>query len=62
MIVSLAEIDGYNLPIYHAALSAGIRQIVTDDVDYGELPDLQIFTANQRLIDLAQAQGRLVTR
>jgi hypothetical protein len=60
--LATAAVDGYDLLIYHAALSAGIHQILTDDVDYGEFPDVQIFTANQRLIDLAQAQSRLVTR
>ncbi|MCE7946097.1 MAG: PIN domain-containing protein [Chloroflexi bacterium CFX4] len=56
------RVDGYDLLIYHAALSAGIRQILTDDVDYGEFPDVQIFTANLKLINIAREQGKLVTR
>ncbi|MFN7209707.1 MAG: PIN domain-containing protein [Aggregatilineales bacterium] len=57
-----AAVDGYDLLIYHAALSAGIRQILTDDADYGEFADVQIFTANDSLIDLARAQNKLLRR
>lgn len=60
--LSSAAVDGYDLLIYHAALSADARQILTDDADYGELPDVQIFTANQKLIDLARAQRKLRKR
>lgn len=55
------RVDGYDLLIYHAARGAGIRQILTDDVDYGEL-NVQIFTANQKLINIAREQGKLVQR
>jgi hypothetical protein len=61
-ILSVAIVDGYDLLIYHAALGAGIRQILTDDVDYGEFPDVQIFTANLKLINIAREQGKLVAR
>lgn len=57
-----AAVDGYDLLIRHAALSAGIRQILTDDADYGEFADFQIFTANNSLIDLAREQGKLLRR
>jgi hypothetical protein len=60
--LSSAAVDGYDLLIYHAALSGNARQILTDDVDYGELSDVQIFTANEKLIDLAREQGKLRTR
>jgi hypothetical protein len=60
--LSSAAVDGYDLLIYHAALSGNARQILTDDVDYGELSDVQIFTANEKLIDLAREQGKLRAR
>ncbi|PJF36060.1 MAG: hypothetical protein CUN49_07400 [Candidatus Thermofonsia Clade 1 bacterium] len=60
--LQLAAIDSYDVFIYHAARSAQIRQILTDDADYGELPDVQIFTANSKLIDLARKQGKLIRR
>lgn len=55
-------IDGYDVLIYETARQLSVHQIITDDADYGELPNLRIFTANNKLIDLARAQGKLVTR
>lgn len=57
-----AGLDGYDLFMAEAALKTGITQIVTDDGDYATVQGLTVFTANQRVIQAAQAAGKLVTR
>lgn len=57
-----AGLDGYDLFMAEAALKAGITQIVTDDGDYATVQGLTVFTANTRVIQAAQAVGKLVTR
>ena len=55
-------LDGYDLFMAEAALKAGVTQIVTDDGDYATVLGLTIFTSNQRVIQAAQAAGKLITR
>lgn len=55
-------LDGYDLFMAEAALKAGVTQILTDDGDYATVPGLTIFTANQRVIQAAQAAGKLLVR
>ncbi|MBI4743082.1 MAG: hypothetical protein HY777_16370 [Betaproteobacteria bacterium] len=55
-------LDGYDLFMAEAALKAGVAQIVTDDGDYATVPGLMVFTANRRVIQAAQAAGKLVAR
>jgi hypothetical protein len=55
-------LDGYDLFMAEAALKAGVMQIVTDDGDYATVPGLTIFTANQRVIQAAQAAGKALSR
>lgn len=55
-------LDGYDLFMAEAALKVGVTQIVTDDGDYATVQGLTIFTANQRVIQAAQAAGKLVKR
>jgi len=45
-----------------AMTAAGVSQILTDDGDYCTVPNIQVFTANQRVIDAARQQARLITR
>ena len=55
-------LDGYDLFMAEAALAAGMTQIVTDDGDYATVPGLTVFTANQKVIQVAQAAGKLLAR
>lgn len=57
-----AGLDGYDLFMAEAALKSGITQILTDDGDYATVQGLTVFTANTRVIQAAQAAGKLVTR
>lgn len=56
------SVDGYDLFMAEAALKAGVTQIITDDGDYASVPGLTIFTANPRVIQAAQAVGKLLVR
>lgn len=56
------SLDGYDLFMAEAALKAGVTQIITDDGDYATVPGLTIFTANQKVIQAAQAAGKLLAR
>ncbi len=57
-----ASLDGYDLFIVQAMIAAGTTQILTDDGDYCTVPGIQVFTTNRRVIDAAQAQGKLFVR
>lgn len=59
---SSQPLDGYDLFIIEAISSAGIVKVITDDGDYVTVPDIQVFTANQNVINAAQKQGRLIVR
>ncbi len=55
-------LDGYDLMILEAMKKHNIDKIITDDGDYVTVPDIQVFTANNNVINTAQQQGKLVTR
>jgi hypothetical protein len=55
-------LDGYDLFLLEAISQAGIVQVLTDDGDYCTVPGIQLFTANVRVLTLALAQGKLLTR
>ena len=55
-------LDGYDLFIVEALSRAGIVQVLTDDGDYCTVPGIQVFTANERVINAAQVQAKLLTR
>jgi hypothetical protein len=57
-------IDGYDLLILEAIGRAGTGQIqvITDDMDYATVPNIQVFTSNSRVIQLARVQGKLLNR
>lgn len=55
-------LDIFDWVMVESARSAKITQIITDDADFGTLPDVQIFTANNTLLSEAQTQGRLIQR
>ena len=55
-------LDGYDLFILEAMNTAGVIQILTDDGDFAEIPDIVLFTATGRVIDEARACGKLITR
>jgi hypothetical protein len=57
-------LDGYDLLILEAISRAetGQVKVMTDDVDYGTVPNIQVFTSNNNLIWQAQNQGQLIKR
>jgi hypothetical protein len=55
-------LDGYDLFMVEAMSRAGITQLLTDDGDYCTVPDIQVFTANRKVIEAARAVGKLLLR
>jgi hypothetical protein len=57
-------VDGYDLLILEAISRAGADQIriITDDMDYATVPNIQMFTSNSNVIRSAKSQGKLVRR
>lgn len=57
-------LDGYDLFLLEAIRQTGIRpvQVLTDDMDYATVPNIQVFTANGLVIQRATEQGRLISR
>jgi predicted nucleic acid-binding protein len=55
-------LDGYDVILLEAMHKEGITQIITDDSDFASVPDIQVFTANERVITEARQQGKLLNR
>ncbi len=57
-------LDGYDLLILESILQAGAGdiKILTDDMDYATVPNIQIFTNNQAVLQQAKQQGKLLSR
>jgi hypothetical protein len=57
-------LDGYDLLILESILQAGAGdiKILTDDMDYATVPNIQIFTNNQAVLRQAKQQGKLLIR
>ncbi|MCZ2098883.1 MAG: hypothetical protein LC121_22005, partial [Anaerolineae bacterium] len=60
--IATLELDGYDLFMLGAVRSTGITQVITDDIDFGQVPGIQVFTANELLIRTAKTQKRLIRR
>jgi hypothetical protein len=58
----LVGLDGYDLFMVESARRQGVIRIITDDSDYATVPGLFVFTANQKVIQAAQAIGKLLRR
>lgn len=58
------SLDGYDLLILEAMFNAdpGQVKVITDDMDYATVPDIQLFTGNNRVIQAAIMQGKLLQR
>lgn len=57
-------LDAYDLMLLEAINRAEVGQVkvLTDDLDYAVVPDIQVFTRNYQAIQLATAQKKLVSR
>ncbi len=57
-------LDGYDLFMLEAIHKAnpGQVKILTDDMDYATVPNIQLFTSNIQVIKLAKAQNKLLRR
>lgn len=55
-------LDGYDLLILEAMEKSGVKQIITDDGDYVNVPGITVFTANNSAITAATSQGKLLIR
>lgn len=57
-----STVDGYDLFILEAMHRQGITQVITDDGDFSTVSGIRVFTANDNVIRLAVAAGKLITR
>lgn len=55
-------LDGYDLFLLETMRQQAVTQIITDDGDYVTVPGIQVFTANQNVINAAASQGKLLSR
>jgi len=55
-------VGGYDLFILEIMEIEGITKIITDDSDYVTVPNIQVFTANKKVLKEARLQGKLLTR
>lgn len=55
-------VDGFDLFLLEGMSAAGVKQVLTDDGDYGTVPGLEVFTANPRVIAAARSAGLLLLR
>jgi hypothetical protein len=55
-------LDGYDLLLLEAMsrAEAGQVKVITDDMDYAVVPDIQLFTNNDLVLQQAAAQGKLI--
>lgn len=55
-------VDGYDLLLLESInkAEAGKVKIITHDMDYAVVPDIQVFTSNNRVIQTARRQQKLV--
>lgn len=60
--ISNTFLDGYDVYILNSMLTNNINNIITDDGDFTTVPDINVFTANANVINLAKSNGKLVTR
>lgn len=56
------QVDGYDLMTLEALNKYGVNNIITDDCDFATAANMNIFTANQNLIQAATVQGKLLIR
>lgn len=63
-VFSRSYLDGYDLFVAQVLVSPkeGVSGIFTDDSDYACIPNISLFTANQRVIQAAASQGKLRIR
>lgn len=63
-VIEKTEFDGYDLFLLEAIRQTGIRpvQVLTDDMDYATVPNIQLFTGNGLVIRGADEQGKLISR
>jgi predicted nucleic acid-binding protein len=52
-------IDGYDVMILQAMRKGGVSRNFTHDADFATVSDIEVFTSNSALIELARQQGRL---
>lgn len=55
-------LDAYDYFMLRTATAAGIAQLLTDDGDFGQVAGIEVFTANNLLINAAAQQGKLIRR
>lgn len=60
--LSTQALDGYDAFMIDAILKQDITKVITDDGDFGQIPGIQVFTANDWLIRQAKRQNKLRKR
>ena len=61
-LIETRPVDSYDAFLILAAQQADVRQILSDDGDFGTITDIQFFTANHNVIESAREQGKLLNR
>lgn len=56
------RLDGYDLFILEAMSRTGVIQVITDDGDFSTVAGIRVFTSNPLVIQLGEAQGKMVQR
>jgi predicted nucleic acid-binding protein len=56
------KVDGYDLFILESMKKSSITQIITDDGDFSNVPNITVFTANQGVLSAAKEQDKLLER
>ncbi|MBF0317197.1 MAG: hypothetical protein HQL04_03400 [Nitrospirae bacterium] len=56
-------LDGYDLFVIEAiSRNKATNKVITDDGDFATVAGIEVFTANNNVINAAKSQGRLITR
>lgn len=59
--LSTFYIDGYDLFIIDTMLKNNITSIITDDCDFASIKNIKMYTANNRVLQEALSQGKLLS-
>jgi len=60
--LSTQPLDGYDLFLLEAMAQANVTKLLTDDGDFTTVPGIQVFTANNNVLQAARTQGKLLIR
>lgn len=56
------SLDGYDLFMVELLIEHGISAVISDDRDFALVPNITLFTAQDKIIQAAKSQGKLLVR